>query len=68
MKGFRQCEAGSLVRPSYHADEQVNAAKCIIMKDRTLAEGENLMMITLTNVALNKLKNYEIGERETPSD
>lgn len=26
-KGFRHCEAGPLVRSSYHADEQVNAAK-----------------------------------------
>lgn len=26
-KGFKHCEAGPLVRSSYHADEQVNAAK-----------------------------------------
>ena len=26
-KGFSHCEAGPLVRSSYHADEQVNAAK-----------------------------------------
>ncbi len=25
-KGFKHCEAGPLVRSSYHADEQVNAA------------------------------------------
>ena len=25
-KGFSHCEAGPLVRSSYHADEQVNAA------------------------------------------
>jgi lipoic acid synthetase len=27
LKGFSHCEAGPLVRSSYHADEQVNAAK-----------------------------------------
>jgi lipoyl synthase len=26
-KGFSHCEAGPLVRSSYHADEQVNAVK-----------------------------------------
>jgi lipoic acid synthetase len=26
-KGFKHCESGPLVRSSYHADEQVNAAK-----------------------------------------
>lgn len=25
-KGFSHCEAGPMVRSSYHADEQVNAA------------------------------------------
>lgn len=28
-KGFSHCEAGPLVRSSYHADEQVNEAKKI---------------------------------------
>ena len=26
QKGFKHCEAGPLVRSSYHADEQVNQA------------------------------------------
>ncbi len=29
-KGFRHCKAGPLVRSSYHADEQVNAAKATV--------------------------------------
>ena len=31
-KGFSHCEAGPLVRSSYHADEQVNAAAKEIQK------------------------------------
>jgi lipoyl synthase len=35
-KGFSHCEAGPLVRSSYHADEQVNAAA----KQKQMSEGE----------------------------
>ena len=34
LKGFSHCEAGPLVRSSYHADEQANAAA----KERILKE------------------------------
>lgn len=39
-KGFSHCEAGPLVRSSYHADEQVNAAA----KQRQ-QQGEELLAV-----------------------
>ena len=37
-KGFSHCEAGPLVRSSYHADEQVSAAKANVTCIKELEE------------------------------
>ena len=40
-KGFKHCEAGPMVRSSYHADEQVNeAAKARQAQGDELLKGE----------------------------
>ena len=65
-KGFSHCEAGPLVRSSYHADEQVLRCKskcaCIIESVR----GEISMIITLTEAALSKLKEMVVEEGHSP--
>ena len=43
-KGFKHCEAGPMVRSSYHADEQVNEAA----KENTVLEKNSYNKIILT--------------------
>ena len=42
-KGFKHCEAGPLVRSSYHGDEQVNARKREQQGESEIVIGSNIL-------------------------